>query len=62
MDGSFETFFTRLVLSSLIPLKQVAAEERQPLENLTVEQVIAWFEKDSKIRQEQGKNAAFLKW
>ncbi|MEB3281833.1 MAG: hypothetical protein VKK42_23210 [Lyngbya sp.] len=52
VDSSFEMFFTRLVLSSLNPLKQIAVEEQQPIENLTVEQVIAWFEKESKIPQE----------
>jgi hypothetical protein len=29
---------------------------------LTPQQVIDWFEKDSKIRREQGSDAAFLKW
>ncbi|MDY7030888.1 MAG: hypothetical protein SVY10_03150 [Thermodesulfobacteriota bacterium] len=54
LDQSFEQFFTRLVLSSLKPLKQVSQEEQQPIENLRVEQVIAWFEKESKIQLEQG--------
>ncbi|MEL7035955.1 MAG: hypothetical protein AAFO04_10105 [Cyanobacteria bacterium J06592_8] len=49
LDQSFEKFFTRLVLSSLKPLKQVSQDQQQPLENLSVEQVIAGFEKESKI-------------
>ena len=49
LDSSFESFFTRLVMSSLKPLKQIAIEEQQPIETLSVEQVIAWFEKESKI-------------
>jgi hypothetical protein len=32
------------------------------MEDLTAEQVVAWFEKDGKIRREQGLEAAFLKW
>ncbi len=46
-DNSFETFFTKLVLSSLSPLKQIALEANQPLEHLTVKQVITWFEQQS---------------
>jgi hypothetical protein len=48
LDNSFEAFFTKLVISSLKPLKQIAVEENQPVENLTVKQVIAWFEQQSK--------------
>ncbi len=48
LDSSFETFFTKLVISSLKPLKQIAIEENRPLEDLTVKQVIAWFEQQSK--------------
>ena len=48
LDSSFEAFFTKLVISSLKPLKQIALEENQPLEDLTVKQVIAWFEQQSK--------------
>ncbi|EGJ31047.1 hypothetical protein LYNGBM3L_42530 [Moorena producens 3L] len=32
------------------------------MEELTHQQIIDWFEKDSKIRREQGVEAAFLKW
>lgn len=53
-DVSFETFFTNLVFSSLRPLKQVSQESGIPLEELTVKEVIQWFEKEAKIRIEQG--------
>jgi hypothetical protein len=43
-------------------LKHIAQELNVAVEDLSVEQVIAWFEKDAKIRQEQGIEAAFLKW
>lgn len=49
VDASFETFFTRLVMASLRPLKQVSQEAGVPVQNLTVQQVIKWFEKEGKI-------------
>jgi hypothetical protein len=61
VDASFESFFTNLVLSSLRPLQQISSETGEEIENLTVKQVVAWFEKDGKIRREQGIDAAFLK-
>ena len=60
IDASFESFFTRLVVSSLKPLKQISQEQEISVEALTVAQVIAWFEKDGKVRREQGTDAAFL--
>ena len=56
VDVSFETFFTNLVFSSLRPLKQVSQESGIPLEELTVKEVIQWFEKEAKILIEQGSN------
>jgi antitoxin component of RelBE/YafQ-DinJ toxin-antitoxin module len=61
VDANFAGFFTNLVLSSLKPLKQIALETGMPVELLTVSQVIAWFEKEAKIRLEQGDTATFLK-
>ncbi len=49
VDASFENFFTRLVMSSLGPLKQVSQEFGVPLQDLTVQQVVKWFEKEGKI-------------
>jgi len=60
-DDSFRSFFTQLVLSSLKPLKQISEETGISLEDLTIDQVIAWFEKEAKIRVEQGHDATFLK-
>jgi len=54
VDVSFETFFTNLVFSSLRPLKQVSQESGIPIEELTVKEVIQWFEKEAKIRIQQG--------
>jgi hypothetical protein len=57
-----EKFLTRLTISSLKLLKHIAQEYGVAIEDLTSEQVISWFEKDSKIRFEQGIEAAYLKW
>ena len=59
LDPSFELFFTNLVIASLRPLRQIATEAGGAIEQLTVKQVVAWFEKDGKIRREQGADAAF---
>lgn len=57
-----EKFLTRLTISSLKLLKHIAAETGVSVEDLTAQQVIAWFERDGKLRREQGINAAYLKW
>jgi hypothetical protein len=60
--ANHEKFLTRLTISSLKLLKHIAQEEGVAIEDLTADRVIAWFEKDGKIRREQGVEAAFLKW
>ncbi|MEM9922590.1 MAG: hypothetical protein AAF915_02345 [Cyanobacteria bacterium P01_D01_bin.50] len=60
--SSPEKFLTRLTISSLKVLQQIAKENNIALEELTSQQIIAWFEKDGKIRREEGVEAAFLKW
>ncbi|MGL5082163.1 MAG: hypothetical protein ACRC8A_11815 [Microcoleaceae cyanobacterium] len=52
IDSSFEEFFTRLVVSSLNPLQQISQQEVVPMEQLTVNQVIAWFEQQAKSSRE----------
>jgi len=59
-DASFQEFFTRIVLSSLKPLRQIAREADCDIADLSVTQVIQWFEKEAKIRLEQGSEATFL--
>lgn len=61
LDSS-EKFLTRLTISSLRLLKLIARDTQVPMEKLTHQQIIAWFERDSKIRREQGTDAATLKW
>jgi hypothetical protein len=60
--SSHEKFLTRLTISSLKLLTHIAQNLQVPIEALTTEQLIAWFEQDGKIRREQGTEAAFLKW
>ncbi|MBD2242166.1 hypothetical protein [Nostoc sp. FACHB-888] len=60
--SSPEKFLTRLTISSLKVLKHIAQEYSVSIEDLTAQQIIAWFEKDGKIRREQGIEAAYLKW
>ncbi|MEA5503014.1 hypothetical protein VB735_07830 [Halotia wernerae UHCC 0503] len=60
--SSPEKFLTRLTISSLKLLKYIAQEYGVAIEDLTAQQVIAWFETDSKIRREQGIEASYLKW
>ncbi|MEA5598285.1 hypothetical protein [Rivularia sp. UHCC 0363] len=60
--SSPEKFLTRLTISSLRVLQQIAKENNVVVEELTTKQIIDWFEKDGKIRREKGVEAAFLKW
>ena len=60
--SSPEKFLARLTISSLRILQHIAQEYNVKIEDLTAQQIIAWFEKDSKIRREQGIEAAYLKW
>lgn len=57
-----EKFLTRLTISSLKLLKHIAQEYGVAIEDLDAQQIVAWFEKDGKIRREQGIEAAYLKW
>lgn len=61
LDSS-EKFLTRLTISSLRLLTLIAQDSQVPVEQLTHRQIISWFEQDSKIRREQGADAATLKW
>jgi hypothetical protein len=60
--SSPEKFLTRLTISSLRILQHIAKDYEVAIEDLTTQQVIAWFEKDAKIRREEGIEEAFLKW
>ncbi|MEB3191739.1 MAG: hypothetical protein VKL42_15475 [Snowella sp.] len=57
-----EKFLTRLTISSLRLLKLIAEDIQTPVEDLTPDQIIVWFEKDAKIKLEQGLDSSVLKW
>lgn len=59
-DPAFNQFFTQIVLSSLRPLKQIAAETNISLVELQSNDVIAWFEKEARVRVDQGETSTFL--
>lgn len=49
-DADFQNFFTRLALSSLNPLRQIATETGTAIDDLTIPQVVGWFEQQAKLR------------
>lgn len=49
-NDSFKLFFSKLVGSSLKPLHKIADENGTTLDNLSVIQVVQWFEKEAKAR------------
>ena len=59
---SSEKFLTRLTISSQRLLQKIAQDYQVSLEELSHQQIIQWFENDSKAKREQGKNAGTLKW
>ncbi|PSN15882.1 hypothetical protein C7293_05280 [filamentous cyanobacterium CCT1] len=60
--SSPEKFLTRLTISTAKLLKLIATDTDTPIENLTAVQITQWFEKDAKLKREQGVNASVLKW
>lgn len=59
---SSEKFLTRLTISSQRLLQIIAQNYQVSVENLTHQQIIQWFENDSKAKREQGSDAGTLKW
>jgi hypothetical protein len=57
-----EKFLARLTLSTAKLLTYIAGELDTPVEALTPQQIINWFELDSRRKREQGVNASVLKW
>jgi hypothetical protein len=57
-----EKFLARLTISSRRLLVLISRDTGIPIENLDHTQIVAWFEKDGKIRRERGNDAAVLKW
>lgn len=55
-DSNFKGFFLQLVMASLRPLRLMAQEFDTDIESLTIQQVLAWFEKEAKGRIEAGES------
>jgi hypothetical protein len=60
--STHEKFLTRITISSLRLLQQIAEEESVKIEELTPAQIIAWFERDAELKRSQGDNAGSLQW
>ncbi|TAF56971.1 MAG: hypothetical protein EAZ61_02490 [Oscillatoriales cyanobacterium] len=48
LDASFTSFFTNLVIAARTKLDAAAAASQTPIDALTIEQTIAWFEAQGK--------------
>ncbi|MEY3303675.1 MAG: hypothetical protein ACK5RE_00875 [Pseudanabaena sp.] len=62
MLSTMEKFMTRITVSSMRIITKVAEDLHIHAEDLASSQIVHWIEMDSQIRQEQGEDAAFLKW
>jgi hypothetical protein len=60
--SSNEKFLTRMTISAMPVLSVIAKDYDIHVEELTVAQMIAWIEKDTKVKREQGMDSAFLRW
>jgi hypothetical protein len=60
--STHEKFLTRITISSLRLLQQIAEEESVKIEELTPAQIIAWFERDAELKRSQGDSAGSLQW
>jgi hypothetical protein len=49
-DREFRQFFSQLVISSMKPLKQIVQQAEIAMEDLTIPQVVQWFEALAKQR------------
>ncbi len=57
-----EKFLTRITISTAKLLGYIAKDLDESIESLTNEQIIAWFEADSKRKRTEGVEASVLKW
>jgi hypothetical protein len=60
--STHEKFLTRITISSLRLLQQIAEEKGVKIEELTPPQIINWFERDAELKQSQGESAGSLQW
>jgi hypothetical protein len=57
-----EKFLTRITVSSLRLLQEIAKDEGVEVAQLTPAQIIAWFERDAEAKRNQGDRAGKLQW
>lgn len=50
LDNEFKKFFSQLVIASFKPLMQIASMNETMIEQLTIPQVVSWFEAKAKER------------
>lgn len=62
MMASHEKNLARIAVHSLSLLRQIAKDLNVPVDHLSTQKIVEWFEKEAKIRVEQGPEATFLKW
>ena len=62
MLSTHEKFLTRITISSLRMLQQIAESEGVKVEDLTPSQIIKWFERDAELKRSQGESAGSLQW
>jgi hypothetical protein len=60
--STHEKFLTRITISSLRMLQQIAEYEGVKVEDLTPQQIIKWFERDAELKRSQGEAAGSLQW
>jgi hypothetical protein len=60
--STHEKFLTRITISSLRLLQQIAQEEQVKIEELTPQQIVKWFERDGELKRSQGETAGSLQW
>ncbi|AFY91523.1 hypothetical protein [Chamaesiphon minutus] len=61
--STHEKFLTRITISSLRMLQQIADDEQvAKIEDLTPQQIIKWFERDAETKRSQGDTAGTLQW
>jgi hypothetical protein len=60
--STHEKFLTRITISSLRLLQQIAEEESVKIEELTPAQIITWFERDAELKRSNGDAAGSLQW
>jgi hypothetical protein len=62
MLSTMDKFMTRITISSMRIINQIAEELKVHSEEISSSQILNWIESDSQIRKTQGEDAAFLKW